>query len=137
MTFTLQLEIVTPEARIFSEAVDMVTVPGIEGELGIYPMHVPLLTQVVAGEVIALKQGQDIHLAIGDGFLQVTGERVAIMTDMAIKAEDIDESRAEEARRRAEERLAEKLSDEELATVNAALLNSITQLRVKRRQRVS
>ncbi|MCC7374497.1 MAG: ATP synthase F1 subunit epsilon [Verrucomicrobiales bacterium] len=131
----LKLEIVTPEAKIYSEDVDMVTLPGVEGEMGIYPMHVPLLTQVAAGEVVALKGGQDFHLAIGEGFVQVTGDRVAIMTDMAIKAEDIDEKKAEEARLRAESRLKEKISDEELATVNAALLNSLTQLKVKRGRR--
>jgi F-type H+-transporting ATPase subunit epsilon len=135
MAATLKLEIVTPEAKIYSEDVDMVTLPGVEGEMGIYPMHVPLLTQVSAGEVVALKGGQDFHLAIGEGFVQVTGERVAIMTDMAIKAEDIDETRAEEARRRAEDRLREKLSDEEMAAVNASLVNSLAQLKVKRRVR--
>jgi F-type H+-transporting ATPase subunit epsilon len=135
MAATLKLEIVTPEAKIYSEDVDMVTLPGVEGEMGIYPMHVPLLTQVSAGEVVALKGGQDFHLAIGEGFVQVTGERVAIMTDMAIKAEDIDETRAEEARRRAEDRLREKLSDEEMAAVNASLVNSLAQLKVKRRGR--
>lgn len=132
---TLKLEIVTPEAKIYSEDVDMVTLPGVEGEMGIYPMHVPLLTQVAAGEVVALKGGQDYHLAVGEGFVQITGERVAIMTDMAIKAEDIDENRAEEARKRAEARLAEKLSDEELAAVNSSLVNSLAQLKVKRRGR--
>lgn len=133
----LKLEIVTPEARIYSEDVDMVTLPGVEGEMGIYPMHVPLLTQVAAGEVVALKAGQIYHLAIGEGFVQVTGDRVAIMTDMAIKAEDIDESKADEARKRAEARLKEKLTDEDLAAANAALLNSLAQLKVKRRGRGS
>jgi len=135
MANQLRLEIVTPEAKIYSEDVDMVTLPGVEGEMGIYPMHVPLLTQVAAGEVVALKAGQDFHLAVGEGFVQVTGDRVAIMTDMAIKAEDIDESKAEEARKRAEARLKEKLSDEEMAAVNASLVNSLAQLRVKRRGR--
>jgi len=135
MANQLKLEIVTPEAKIYSEDVDMVTLPGVEGEMGIYPMHVPLLTQVAAGEVVALKGGQDFHLAVGEGFVQVTGDRVAIMTDMAIKAEDIDENKAEEARKRAEARLSEKLSDEEMASVNAALINSLAQLRVKRRGR--
>ncbi len=135
MANQLKLEIVTPEAKIYSEDVDMVTLPGIEGEMGIYPMHVALMTQVVAGEVIALKAGQDYHLAIGEGFAQITGNRVAIMTDMAIKAEDIDENKAEEARKRAEARLTEKLGVEELASVNAALINSLAQLRVKRRGR--
>jgi F-type H+-transporting ATPase subunit epsilon len=135
MANQLKLEIVTPEAKIYSEDVDMVTLPGVEGEMGIYPMHVPLLTQVAAGEVVALKGGQDFHLAVGEGFVQVTSDRVAIMTDMAIKAEDIDENKAEEARKRAEARLSEKLSDEEMASVNAALINSLAQLRVKRRGR--
>jgi F-type H+-transporting ATPase subunit epsilon len=132
---TIKLEIVTPEAKIYSEDVDMVTLPGIEGEMGIYPMHIPLMTQVVAGEVAARKGGQDYFLAVGDGFVEVTGDRVAILTDMAIRAENIDEAKAEEARKRAEARLSEKLSEEETATVQAALLNSLTQLNVKRRQR--
>lgn len=135
MAANLQLEIVTPEAKIYSDSVDMVTLPGVEGEMGIYPMHVPLLTQVTAGEVVALKAGQDLHLAIGEGFVQITGDRVAIMTDMAIRAEDIDESKADEARKRAEARLKEKLSEEEMAAVNASLVNSLAQLKVKRRGR--
>lgn len=132
---TLKLEIVTPEAKIYSEDVDMVTLPGVEGLLGIYPMHVPLMTQVVAGEVIARKGGQELFLAVGAGFAEVTASRVAILTDMAIKADDIDEARAEEARKRAEARLSEKLSEEEAATVQSALLHSLTQLNVKRRRR--
>ena len=132
---TLKLEIVTPEAKIYSEDVDMVTLPGVEGEMGIYPMHVPLMTQIAPGEIVVRKNGQDHLLAIGEGFAEITGERVAIMSDMAIRAENIDESRAEEARKRAEARLSEKLSDEEAAMVNAALAHSLAQLKVKRRQR--
>ncbi len=132
---TLKLEIVTPEAKVYSEDVDMVTLPGVVGLLGIYPMHVPLMTQVAAGEIVARKAGQDFFLAIGDGFAEVSQDRVAILTDMAIKADDIDEARAEEARKRAEARLLEKLSDEETATVQSALLHSLTQLNVKRRRR--
>jgi F-type H+-transporting ATPase subunit epsilon len=135
MASTLRLEIVTPEAMTFSEDVDMVTLPGSEGEMGIYPQHVPLMTQVVAGEVIARKDGRDVFLAVGEGFVQITGERVAIMTDMAIRAENIDEAKVEEARRRAEARLAEKLDEEDTAMVQAALAHSLAQLKVKRRQR--
>ena len=131
---TLKLEIVTPESKVYSEDVDMVTLPGIEGEMGIFPMHVPLMTQLSAGEVSVLKGGQEFFLAVGDGFVEVTGERVSILTDMAIKAENIDESRAEEARKRAEARLAEKLDDSEVASVNAALAHSLAQLKVKRRR---
>jgi len=132
---TLKLEIVTPEAKVYSEDVDMVTLPGIEGEMGIYPMHVPLMTQVMAGEVVARKGGQDHLLAVGEGFVEITGDRVAVMTDMAIKAENIDEAKAEDARRRAEARLSEKLDDEEVAAVNAALAHSLAQLKVKRRNK--
>ena len=134
MPATLKLEIVTPEAKTYSEDVEMVTVPAAEGEMGIYPNHVPLMTQVVSGEIIVRKDNRDYFLAVGEGFMQVTGDRVAIMSDMAIRAENIDEAKAEEARKRAEARLAEKLDDEELAVVNAALAHSTAQLKVKRRQ---
>jgi F-type H+-transporting ATPase subunit epsilon len=135
MAHTLKLEIVTPEAKIYSEDVEMVTIPGVEGEMGIFPMHVPLMTQVVAGELVARYGGRDHFLAIGEGFVQITGDRVAVMTDMAIKADDIDEAKAEEARRRAEERLAQRVGDEETARVSAALAQSLAQLKVKRRHR--
>jgi F-type H+-transporting ATPase subunit epsilon len=135
MPNTLKLEIVTPDARIYSEDVDMVTLPGVEGEMGIYPMHVPLMTQIVAGEMSVRKDGRDFFLAVGEGFAEITGERVAILTDMAIKAENIDEAKAEEARKRAEARMAEKLDEEQTALVSAALAHSIAQLKVKRRQR--
>lgn len=135
MANTLKLEIVTPEAVVYSENVDMVTLPGVEGEMGIYPMHIPLMTQVTAGEITVRKGAQDYFLAVGDGFVEITGDRVAILTDMAIKADDIDEAKVEEARRRAESRLGEKLSDEEMASVSAALAHSLAQLNVKRRNR--
>src|SRR5688572_11114538 len=135
MAATLKLEIVTPEAKIYSEDVDMVTLPGVEGEMGIYPMHVPLMTQIAPGEITVRKGGQDHLLAVGEGFVEITGDRVAIMSDMAIRAENIDETKAEEARKRAESRLAEKIDDEEAAMVSAALAQSLAQLKVKRRQR--
>ena len=132
---TLKLEIVTPEAKIYSEDVEMVTLPGVEGEMGVYPMHIPLMTEIVAGEICARRLGQDQFLAVGSGFVEITGKRVAVLTDMAIKADDIDEAKAEEARKRAEARMAEKLSDDELATVQASLMHSLAQLKVKRRHR--
>src|ERR1039458_7895937 len=115
MTYSLQLEIVTPEAKVFSDYVEMVTLTGIDGDMGIYPEHMPEMTQLGAGEIIVRKEGETIFLAVGDGFVQVTGKRVAILADMAIKADDIDEAKAEEAQRKAEARLAQKLSDEEAA----------------------
>src|SRR6266581_4070047 len=112
----------------------MVSLPGVEGEMGIFPQHVPLMTQIVPGEIIARIDGRDYFLAVGEGFVEITGERVAIMTDMAISAENIDEAKAEEARHRADARLAEKLDDEEAAMVSAALAHSLAQLKIKRRQ---
>jgi len=133
MASTLKLEIVTPDAKVFSDDVEMVTLPGVEGEMGIYPNHVPLMTQIVSGEIIVRKGGQDFFLAVGEGFVEITGDHVAILADMAIRAENIDEAKAEEARKRAEARLAEQIDDEESATVSASLTHSLAQLKVKRR----
>ena len=132
---TLKLEIVTPEEKIYSEDVEMVTLPSIAGQMGILPRHVPLIAQMVPGEMIVRKDGRDVFVATGEGLIEVTGNRVAILTDLAIPADRIDEAKAEEARQRAEARLREKLSDEELAAVNASLTRSLVQLRIKRRRR--
>jgi F-type H+-transporting ATPase subunit epsilon len=135
MPETLRLEIVTPEAIVFSEDVHMVTLPAIEGQMGVYPHHVRLITQIEPGEIIVTKDGQERFLAVGEGLVEVTGSRVAIVTDMAVPAENIDEARAEEARARAAARLREKISDEEVATVNASLARSLAQLQVRKRRR--
>src|SRR5580698_6241805 len=119
MAATLKLEIVTPSAKIFSDDVEMVTLTGIDGQMGILPQHMPLMTALAAGEIIARKDGQNIFLAVGEGFVQVTREKVSVLTDMAIKADDIDEAKAEEAKRNAEARLAQKTTDEEAANANA------------------
>jgi F-type H+-transporting ATPase subunit epsilon len=135
MAATLKLEIVTPESKIFSEDVEMVTLTGIDGQMGILPQHMPLMTQLASGEIIARKDGHNIFLAVGEGFVQVTREKVSILTDMAIKANDIDEAKAEEAQRHAEARLAQKLTDEEAASASAALVRAATLLKVKRQRR--
>jgi F-type H+-transporting ATPase subunit epsilon len=134
MPNTLRLEIVTPEATVYSEEVEMVTLEGIEGQMGILPEHVRLMTQLVPGEMIVRKDGRDDFLAVGEGLVEVTGDRVAIVTDMAVRAENIDEAKVEEARQRAEARLREKLSTAEVASVNASLARTMAQLRVKRRR---
>ncbi len=136
MATTLKLEIVTPEAIVYSEDVNMVTLPAIEGQIGIYPMHIPLLTQIVPGEIVVIKDGHESFLAVGEGVVEVTSNRVAIVTDMAIPAENIDEAKVEEARQRAAARLQDKISDEEVASVNASLARSLAQLKVKRRRHV-
>jgi F-type H+-transporting ATPase subunit epsilon len=136
MADTLKLEIVTPLEIAFSEAVEMVTLPAIEGQMGVYPAHVRLITQIEPGEIIVQANGRERFLAVGEGLVEVTPTSVSIVTDMAIPAEKIDEAKAEEARARAAARLREKISDEEVATVNASLVRSLAQLQVKRRRRV-
>jgi F-type H+-transporting ATPase subunit epsilon len=134
MAPTLKLEIVTPDAIAYSEDVHMVTLPAIEGQIGVYPQHIPLLTQIVPGEIIVRKDGHDSFLAVGEGVVEITADHISIVTDMAVHADHIDEARAEEARQRAAARLRDKLSDEEVASVNASLARSLAQLKVKRRR---
>jgi F-type H+-transporting ATPase subunit epsilon len=102
--------------------------------MGVYPQHVPLMTQLTAGEIIVRKNGQESYLAVGDGFVQITGDRVAILTDMATSFDQIDEVKVEEARKRAEARLNEQIDSEECAAVQASLANAVAQLHVKRRR---
>jgi F-type H+-transporting ATPase subunit epsilon len=137
MLDVLKLEIVTPEGVVYSEDVQMVTLPALEGQIGILPEHIPLMTQVVPGEIIVRSAGTEKFLAIGEGLVHITGDRVDIITDMAVAADGIDEAKAEEARQRAAARLREKVSDEETATLNGQLARSLAQLHVKRRRRTS
>jgi F-type H+-transporting ATPase subunit epsilon len=136
MAETLKLEIVTPQATVVSEDVLMVTLPAMEGQIGVYPNHVPLITPIVPGEILVNSEKGDRFLAVGEGLVQVTRTRVSVITDMAIAAEHIDEAMVEEARARAAARLEEKISDEEVASVNASLARSLAQLQVKRRRRM-
>jgi F-type H+-transporting ATPase subunit epsilon len=132
---TLKLEIVTPEAKIFSEDVEIVFVPGVDGELGILPKHIPLMTMIKPGELRVTSHGKETAMAVGEGFVEVTGESVTVLTDMAVEAQAIDESAAEAAVKRAQEALrGEHLGDEEVASVQAALQKSLAQLHVKRRK---
>ncbi len=135
MAATLKLEIVTAEGPVYSEDVEMVTLPGVAGQFGVYPQHVPLLAQMEPGAIIVRKDGHDTLFAAGAGLIEVSATRVAVLTDLAVQADKIDEAKVEEARQRAEARLREKLSDEEVAATNAALARSLAQLNVKRRQR--
>ena len=135
MANTIRLEIATPEAMVYSEDVDMVTLPGVEGQMGVLPQHVRLITQLVPGELIVHKGGLDDFMAVGEGLIEVTNERVSIVTNMAIAVDKIDEAAVEEARQRAAARLREKISSEEVASVNASLVRSLAQLNVKRRHR--
>jgi F-type H+-transporting ATPase subunit epsilon len=135
MADTLKLEIVTPDGKAYSQDVEMVTLTGAEGEMGILPHHVRLMTQVLPGELVVRRAGTEELLAVGEGLVEIEANRVSILTDMAIAADSIDEAKAEEARQRAEARLRENLSAEQVASTNAALVRSLAQLRVKRRRR--
>jgi F-type H+-transporting ATPase subunit epsilon len=135
MAATLKLEVVTPDQVAYSGEVDMVTLPAVEGQMGVLPHHVPLMTEIVPGEMIVRKDGRATFLAVGGGLVLVTGSSVSIVTDMAVGADSIDEAKAEEARQRAAARLRDKLSDEEVASVNASLARSLAQLKVRRRRR--
>lgn len=132
----LRLEIVTPEAKTYSDDVDSVVIPSTEGELGVFPLHTPIITQLEPGELRVFKGGTELRLAVGEGFVEITSEKVAVLTDMAVKECDIDEAAAEEAIRRAEEAMSsEKLSTEDYTANNAALLRSLALVKVKRRRR--
>lgn len=132
----LNLKIVTPEEEVLSEIVDQVNVSTSEGELGILPNHAALMAKLVPGELRIKKGGKISHFAIGDGFLEVAGNSLTIMTDLAQDADDIDEKAVDQARKRAEEALEQKLGNEEYAETLAALEKSLAQLKVKRRHRV-
>ncbi len=132
---TLRLEIVTPEAKAYSEDVDMVVIPGRDGELGVYPQHVPVLTTIKPGELRVFKGGTQTSLAVGDGFAEITGDAVSVLTDMAMESSTIDEAAAEAAVARAQLAMKEDLGGEEVAAVQASLQKALAQLHVKRRGR--
>jgi F-type H+-transporting ATPase subunit epsilon len=115
--------------------VDMVVLPGVEGELGILPMHVPLMTRLLPGEVRILRDGKQTELVVGTGFVEVSQTHVSILTDMAMADTEIDEAAAEEAVKRAEARAREKdLNAEEVAEIQSSIARSLAQLKFKRRR---
>lgn len=135
MAKALKLQIITPEGTVYSDDVDLVGLQAVTGRIAILPNHIRLMTQMLPGEMLVRKNGRDQFLAVGEGMVEVTADSVSIATDMAVSVENIDEAKAEEARQRAAARLREKISDEEVASVNASLARSLAQLHVKRRRR--
>jgi F-type H+-transporting ATPase subunit epsilon len=132
---TLKLEIVTPEGRAYADDVEMVVLPASEGEMGVYPGHVPLMTQLSPGELRISKEGKIDELVVGSGFVEITGERVSVLTDMALGEDKIDENAAEQAIQRAETALKDKnLPSDAVAEIEAALARSMAQLQFKRRR---
>ena len=129
------LEIVTAERLVYSDEVDIVVAPGMEGELGILPHHAPLLTILQPGELRIQKTGEeDVYMAVTGGFLEVTGNRVIVLADAAERSEEIDEARAQEALRRAEERLERREEGQDLQRALASIRRSRLRLDVKRRR---
>lgn len=131
----IHLEIITPERIVFSEEVDFVVLPGAEGELTILPNHTPLFTKIRPGEVRLRRGGKDFYLAVTGGFLEVAPQsQVTILADYAVRSEEIEIARAEEAKRRAEETMREKKSEQEFIIAEAELRRALLELKVARRR---
>ena len=137
---TIKLDIVTAERVVFSEDVDVVVAPGIEGQLGVLPHHAPLMSILQPGELLVRKGGTEFCLAVSGGFLEVRPDRIIVLADAAERAEEIDITRAEEAKRRAKQRLEEGVPDIDRARAEAALRRSLARLgaveRIRRRRRL-
>jgi F-type H+-transporting ATPase subunit epsilon len=132
---TIKLDVVTAERVVFSDEVDVIIAPGIEGQLGVLPHHTPLMTMLKPGELLVRKDGEEFSLVITGGFLEVRPNRVIVLADAAERVEEIDMARAEEARRRAQERLKERIPEVDAARAQAALLRALARLEVVQRRR--
>jgi F-type H+-transporting ATPase subunit epsilon len=133
----LKFEIVTAERVVYSDEVDIVIAPGVEGELAILPHHAPLLTMLQTGELRVRKEGEETSMFVSGGFLEVRPDKVTVLADVAERAEEIDVAQAEEAKRRAEERLETRAGVEDMARAEAALRRSLMRIKIaeKRRRR--
>lgn len=135
---SLKLSIVTPEAVAFSDNIDTVVLPGFDGELGVLENHVPLVTNLVPGELMYRKDGHETHLAVGEGFVEITQHEINVLADLAIEESGIQEDAVEKALASAKQALEDKRVDntpEEVAALQASIAKSLAQLRVKRRRR--
>ena len=131
----IHLEIVTPDKRAYTDDVDGVVIPGSEGEFGVLPNHAPLLTMVVPGELKVTRDGRVDYLVVGEGFVEVTGTSVTVLTDLAVAESQIDETTVEQALRRAEEALKSvDHSAEQAEVLTATIKKSLAQLNLKRRR---
>jgi F-type H+-transporting ATPase subunit epsilon len=132
----LTLEIVTPEARVYSDTIDTVVIPTVDGEIGILPGHIPLLTQVEHGELRVTKGATTLFLAVGGGFVQVSGDKISVLAEQAITEEKIDEKAVENAMQRAEQAIkdAKDLDPAEFEHLQSLVRFSGTQLALKRRR---
>jgi F-type H+-transporting ATPase subunit epsilon len=133
----LTLEIVTPEAKVYTDTIDSVVIPTVEGEIGILPGHIPLLTQVAEGELRVAKGAETQYLAVSGGFAQIEGDSVRVLAENAISEEKIDENAVEAAMKRAEQELAtaKALDPQELEHLQGLVRYAGVQLALKRRKR--
>lgn len=131
----LKFEIVTAERVVFSDDVDIVVAPGIEGQLGILPHHAPLMTMLQPGELLVRKGSEEQSIFVSGGFMEVSGDKVVVLADTAERAEEIDISRAEAAKHRAQERMEQPSTEVDLARTQAALLRSMMRLKVAEKSR--
>lgn len=133
----IRLDIVTAERQVYSDEVDVVVVPGIDGELAILPRHAPLMTTLKPGELRVRRGGEEFSMVVTGGFLEVRPDRITILADAAERSEEIDVARAEEAKRRAEERLSRPRTEIDAIQAEAALRRSLIRIKVgeKRRRR--
>lgn len=129
----LDLEIITPTEVVFKDEADEVIIPTVDGEIAILPNHVGLLTKIKPGELTVKKSGKEIHLAITGGFLEISENKVSILADYAVRAENIEIARAEEARQRAERAMKEKGSENNFLVADAELRKSLLELKVARK----
>ncbi len=131
----MRVEIITAEREVYSDDVDVLTAPGVEGELGILPNHAPLMTALQPGEIMLRRNGEETYLAVSGGFMEVIANRVMILADACERDDEIDEQRAQEAVQRAQERVANRTSDQDLERALAAVRRAEVRVRTARRRR--
>lgn len=133
---TIRCEIVTVERLVYEDEVDSVTAPAFKGEIQILPDHAPLITALSPGELVVAKAGETEYFAIGGGYLEVLANKVTVMADTAERADEIDETRAQAARDRAEHLLSERPpTAEDYVAIEGALRRSLARIQVSRRKR--
>ena len=130
----MKLEIITAERVVYSDDVDVLVAPGVEGELGILPHHAALMTALMPGEIMVRKDGDETYLAVSGGFLEMMDNKVTILADAAERSEEIDEARVQEAMKKAEERMSLRSDDMDLARTVASLRRSQVRLKVAQRR---
>ena len=132
----MNLEIITAERQVYSDEVDMVIAPGFDGQLGILPMHAPLMTMLKPGELTVKKSGEeDMYVAVSGGFMEVLGNKVSVLADACERSDEIDEQRAEEAIQRAQDRLANRGTEMELERAICSLQRAQVRVNLVRRRR--